>query len=188
MLLTLTSWAQIKEEIALRNKKGLPVPMIKAAVAHLMQTFDWLAKPDVGVLHGDVKPDNIIITKEGDCRLIDFGLSYKNGSMQVGFPPACFVHVWIVSRGPTVCSIFFCLIRPPVDWTGLTSYWPQKNMYIQSRWYRSPEVLLGFPATHTIDMWSVGVLIAEMFLGFAPFRGYDSFDQMQRISEILCLP
>lgn len=64
----------------------------------------------------------------------------------------------------------------------------QKNMYIQSRWYRSPEVLLGIPATTAIDIWSIGCLAAEAFLGFAPFRGYDSFDQMQRISEILCLP
>ena len=61
-------------------------------------------------------------------------------------------------------------------------------MYIQSRWYRSPEVLLGIPATNKIDTWSVGCLCAEMFLGFAPFRGYDSYDQMQRIVEILCLP
>jgi serine/threonine protein kinase len=64
----------------------------------------------------------------------------------------------------------------------------QKNMYIQSRWYRSPEVLVGIPATPMIDIWTVGCLCTEMFLGFAPFRGYDSFDQMQRIAEILCLP
>jgi serine/threonine protein kinase len=61
-------------------------------------------------------------------------------------------------------------------------------MYIQSRWYRAPEVLLGIIATTKIDSWSVGCLCAEMFLGFAPFRGVDSYDQMQRIAEIINLP
>lgn len=55
----------------------------------------------------------------------------------------------------------------------------KKNMYIQSRWYRSPEVLLGLPATAQVDMWSLGCLLVELFVGVAPFRGYDSFDQVR---------
>jgi serine/threonine protein kinase len=61
-------------------------------------------------------------------------------------------------------------------------------MYIQSRWYRSPEVLLGIIATTKIDAWSIGCLCVEMFLGFPPFRGIDSFEQMQKISEMISLP
>jgi serine/threonine protein kinase len=61
-------------------------------------------------------------------------------------------------------------------------------MYIQSRWYRSPEVLLGITATPKIDAWSIGCLCVEMFLGFPPFRGFDSYDQMQRIMELLNPP
>ncbi|KAJ1480446.1 kinase-like domain-containing protein [Baffinella frigidus] len=57
----------------------------------------------------------------------------------------------------------------------------EKNMYIQSRWYRSPEVLLGIPATHAIDVWSAGVVLVELFSGFVPFRGDSSFDQMEQI-------
>lgn len=30
--------------------------------------------------------------------------------------------------------------------------------YIQSRFYRSPEVLLGLPYTGAIDMWSLGCI------------------------------
>lgn len=42
-------------------------------------------------------------------------------------------------------------------------------MYIQSRFYRAPEVLLGAPYGYAIDMWSLGCLIAELYLG-EPFR------------------
>ncbi|KAK3386212.1 kinase-like domain-containing protein [Sordaria brevicollis] len=36
--------------------------------------------------------------------------------------------------------------------------------YIQSRFYRSPEVLLGLPYSSAIDMWSLGCIVVELFL------------------------
>jgi dual specificity protein kinase YAK1 len=43
--------------------------------------------------------------------------------------------------------------------------------YIQSRYYRAPEVVLGFPHGYEIDMWSVGCIIGEIFLGLPLFGG-----------------
>jgi serine/threonine protein kinase len=60
--------------------------------------------------------------------------------------------------------------------------------YIQSRFYRSPEVLLGLPYTAAIDMWSLGCIAAELFLGLPIFPGASGYDQMARIVETLSLP
>jgi dual specificity tyrosine-phosphorylation-regulated kinase 1 len=60
--------------------------------------------------------------------------------------------------------------------------------YIQSRFYRSPEVLLGLPYTHKIDMWSLGCVAAEMHIGEPLFGGANQVDQMCRIVDILGLP
>lgn len=35
--------------------------------------------------------------------------------------------------------------------------------YIQSRFYRSPEVILGLPYTESIDMWSLGCIVGNYF-------------------------
>lgn len=43
--------------------------------------------------------------------------------------------------------------------------------YIQSRFYRSPEVLLGLSYSAAIDMWSFGCVAAELFLGLPLFPG-----------------
>lgn len=43
--------------------------------------------------------------------------------------------------------------------------------YIQSRFYRSPEVLLGLSYNGAIDMWSFGCVAAELFLGLPLFPG-----------------
>ncbi|KAJ1702789.1 hypothetical protein LUZ63_002568 [Rhynchospora breviuscula] len=57
--------------------------------------------------------------------------------------------------------------------------------YIQSRYYRSPEVLLGYPYTTAIDMWSFGCIVAELFLGLPLFPGSSEYDLLKRMMEIL---
>ncbi|KAK8473922.1 hypothetical protein V6N13_042546 [Hibiscus sabdariffa] len=57
--------------------------------------------------------------------------------------------------------------------------------YIQSRYYRSPEVLLGYQYTTDIDMWSFGCIVAELFLGLPLFPGASEFDLLRRMIEIL---
>ncbi len=60
--------------------------------------------------------------------------------------------------------------------------------YIQSRFYRAPEILLGIPYTCSIDMWSLGCIVAELFLGLPIFPGQSEYNQLSRIIEALGLP
>lgn len=60
--------------------------------------------------------------------------------------------------------------------------------YIQSRFYRSPEVLLGIPYDLAIDMWSLGCILVEMHTGEPLFSGANEVDQMNKIVEVLGLP
>ena len=57
--------------------------------------------------------------------------------------------------------------------------------YIQSRFYRSLEVLLGVPYSSSIDMWSLGCIAAELFLGLPLFPGSSEYNQISRIVEML---
>lgn len=59
--------------------------------------------------------------------------------------------------------------------------------YIQSRFYRSPEVLLGLPYSSAIDMWSLGCIVVELFLGLPLFPGSSEYNQVSRITEMLGL-
>lgn len=60
--------------------------------------------------------------------------------------------------------------------------------YIQSRFYRSPEVILGIPYTSSIDMWSLGCIAVELFLGLPLFPGTSEYNQITRIVEMLGMP
>ncbi|KAD4584138.1 hypothetical protein E3N88_21739 [Mikania micrantha] len=57
--------------------------------------------------------------------------------------------------------------------------------YIQSRYYRSPEVVLGYRYTTAIDMWSFGCIVAELFLGLPLFPGASEFDLLKRMIKII---
>ena len=60
--------------------------------------------------------------------------------------------------------------------------------YIQSRFYRSPEVVLGAPYGPQIDMWSFGCVAAELFLGLPLFPGASEHDLLARVHESVGAP
>ncbi|ODV79827.1 kinase-like protein [Suhomyces tanzawaensis NRRL Y-17324] len=60
--------------------------------------------------------------------------------------------------------------------------------YIQSRFYRSPEVILGLPYTESIDMWSLGCIVGELFLGLPMFPGTSEYNQIWKIVDMLGYP
>ncbi|ORX47222.1 kinase-like protein [Hesseltinella vesiculosa] len=60
--------------------------------------------------------------------------------------------------------------------------------YIQSRFYRSPEILLGLQYSGAIDMWSLGCIVAELFIGIPLFPGNSEYNQLRRIVDMLGAP
>jgi dual specificity protein kinase YAK1 len=57
--------------------------------------------------------------------------------------------------------------------------------YIQSRFYRSPEVVLGHPYSMAVDVWSLGCVAAELFLGLPLFPGACEHDLLARMVRTL---
>ncbi|KAF2214753.1 hypothetical protein CERZMDRAFT_65990 [Cercospora zeae-maydis SCOH1-5] len=60
--------------------------------------------------------------------------------------------------------------------------------YIQSRFYRSPEVILGSSYGLGIDMWSLGCILAELWTGYPLFPGENEQEQLACIMEIFGPP
>ncbi|GIY82682.1 homeodomain-interacting protein kinase 2 [Caerostris extrusa] len=62
------------------------------------------------------------------------------------------------------------------------------STYLQSRYYRAPEIILGLQFNEAIDMWSLGCVIAELFLGWPLYPGSSEYDQIRYISQTQGLP
>jgi dual specificity tyrosine-phosphorylation-regulated kinase 2/3/4 len=60
--------------------------------------------------------------------------------------------------------------------------------YIQSRFYRAPEIILGIPYSTKIDIWSFGCILAELHTGYPLFPGESETEQLLCIMEVLGVP
>jgi len=75
-----------------------------------------------------------------------------------------------------------------VDFGSSTHPKPHLHMYVQSRFYRAPEVLMCIPYTHCIDMWSLGCMLVEMHTGSPLFDGRHERAQIVKIVKLLGMP
>ncbi|CAH2277427.1 dual specificity tyrosine-phosphorylation-regulated kinase 2 [Pelobates cultripes] len=72
---------------------------------------------------------------------------------------------------------------------GLSGYDHQRSgRYIQTRFYRAPEVILGGNCGMPIDMWSLGCTLAELLTGDPLLPGEDEYDQLACIIELFGMP
>lgn len=62
------------------------------------------------------------------------------------------------------------------------------HTYIQSRYYRSPEVILCGKYGPSIDMWSLGCILVELYIGRPLLDGENEADQMACMMELLNVP
>ncbi|XP_053561609.1 homeodomain-interacting protein kinase 4-like [Bombina bombina] len=63
-----------------------------------------------------------------------------------------------------------------------------KQPYIQTRFYRAPEIILGLPFSEKIDIWSLGCVMAELHLGWPLYPGDNEYDQIRYICEAQGIP
>jgi len=57
--------------------------------------------------------------------------------------------------------------------------------YVATRWYRAPEILLGSTSySFAVDMWALGCIIAEMFIGKPLLPGTSTMNQLEKIIEV----
>lgn len=72
---------------------------------------------------------------------------------------------------------------------GSSCFLPEKlHTYIQSRFYRAPEIILGVPYTCAIDVWSLGCIIVELVTGQPLWPGDCEKDQLLHIISYFGMP
>jgi serine/threonine-protein kinase len=126
---------------------------VETAVAYAVQIAEALAHAhERGLVHRDLKGDNVVITPEGRVKVLDFGIARR---VAAGGPGS------LGTGGPRVVSGQAATATTVV--AGTPHYLP-------------PEVLHGEPADASGDIWALGVLLHEMLAGERPFRGQTEFE------------
>lgn len=145
---------------------GLPLRHVRTVLRDCLEAAVCLAK--AGVVHSDIKPDNIAFRA---CVIPSLPLG---GVHSLLTPYAPVPRSTSDPSAPGVALVDF----------GSSSFvgCPTQH-YVQSRYYRAPEVLLGLPFGPAIDVWSLGCLAAELHLGIPALPGASEYDQLRRITR-----
>ncbi len=119
-----------------------------------VQIADGLAHAhERGVIHRDLKSQNVVIAPEGRATVLDFGLAAQ-----------------MPSADAEAVTKTQAALTPPGVLAGTLAYMP-------------PEVLRGDPATARSDIWALGVLLYEMCGGALPFVGTTQIDVVSAIMK-----
>jgi len=135
--------------------KGSPLKF-KSALEISIQVASALdAAHRAGIVHRDVKPENVMIRPDGLVKLLDFGiakLTEKQSKLDLDSEAATAIKAQ-TSAG----------------------------MIIGTAAYMSPEQARGFEIDARSDVWSLGVVIYEMLAGRTPFAGETTNDSIAAI-------
>jgi microtubule-associated serine/threonine kinase len=119
----------------------LPVDLGKFYFSEILLAVDYLH--NYGIIHRDLKTENILITKDGHIKLTDFGLS-KIGLMS---------HT---------TSILECYLDKE------TKQFNDMQVF-GTPYYIAPEVILRQGYGKPVDYWSMGIILYEFLVGCVPF-------------------
>jgi dual specificity tyrosine-phosphorylation-regulated kinase 2/3/4 len=81
-----------------------------------------------------------------------------------------------------------CLKIKIVDFGSSCKVNEQVYTYVQSRFYRAPEVVLRIPYTGKVDIWSLGCIVAELFSGDPIFPASSEQELLEFMMEIKGIP
>ena len=188
-----------------RQFRGLPIGAVRALVRQATEGIKLLGRRNV--VHCDLKPENILMVRsdvEGaiqECKVrgdkvVDcapssstagregksadrYGGGHRDTNQQHGVVPEKEADPSSSSNDDEQQWIKL------IDFGSACFEGQTTHTYIQSRFYRSPEVLVGLPYDSAIDVWSLGCVAAELFLGLPILPGVHEHDQLGRMLEMI---
>ena len=130
---------------------------VQSLMRQIFQSLEYVHKR--GIIHRNLKPDNILVSASGTVKISDFTLSRMEAVPQYAYTP-----------------------EDPKERE-------RSGREARRLWYRAPELLLRKELYGSeIDMWTAGCLLAELVLGVPLFNGENEIEHLFKIFKMVGVP
>jgi len=146
------------DDLAQRLQRGaLPLAEALPIARQIAEALE--AAHEQGIIHRDLKPANVKVRDDGTVKVLDFGLAKALDAHSTGGPAN-------LMNSPT-----------------LTARATQMGLILGTAAYMSPEQARGRAVDRRADIWSFGVVLAELLTGDRLFKGDDATEVIAKVIE-----
>ncbi|KAJ0403638.1 hypothetical protein P43SY_002453 [Pythium insidiosum] len=167
-----------------------PLYCVRAFAWQLLTALEFIHS--VKLIHTDLKPENILLVEDEEERsgFSSSPSSTSSCSSPTAKQPSSNGRRVDAAMAGVDADRLTC--RPPaniavklIDFGGATYDDESKSSIINTRQYRSPEVILGLGWSFPSDIWSAGCIIAELYIGELLFATHDNLEHLALIERCI---
>ncbi|KAI3642169.1 hypothetical protein MP228_011724 [Amoeboaphelidium protococcarum] len=159
----------------LHNLGRFPEEMAKVYAGEAVVALQYLHSN--GIIHRDIKPDNMLITQDGHLKLTDFGLAKIDVNAAQSTDPATFKATMRRRRKSVSVQKAKQEELQTLMQQNLSALSAEDKAALGTPDYLAPELLTGLSHNAAVDWWSLGICIYEFLVGIPPFND-DSPEQI----------
>jgi len=140
------------------NYHPYPLEQVRHIIYQLCHSVKFLH--ECRLTHTDLKPENILFCSS------DWEISYN------------------ARKRKDVRKVKNTEVRL-IDFGSATFDWEHHSKVVSTRHYRAPEVILELGWAQPCDIWSIGCIAFELYLGFTLFQTHDNREHLAMMEKIL---
>ncbi len=149
------------EILKVNSSVGLSLTSIRFITKQILKAVEFIHNSDF--IHTDLKPENILLSIQNENNVNTNNQASQNTDLITNK-----VLVKIADFGSAIMKKD--IIR---------------KEYIQSMYYRAPEVIIGLPLNEKVDVWSIACILIELYISTPIMPGTSSYDQLYKINTLI---